>query len=194
VASGRGALVDADNRLLWRMNRQRLDAEAVRDSVLAVSGKLDLTMGGPGFELFRFKDDHSPVYDHSDVEKITRPAAWRRTVYRFTVRSVPNPFLECLDCADPNLNTPVRNTTLTALQALALLNDPFMLQQAEFFAGRLRQATADPDHQVELACELAFGRPPRRDEQAALRDYANHHGLANLGRLLFNTNEFVFVD
>ena len=70
--------------------------------MLAVSGKLDLTMGGPGFELFRFKDDHSPVYDYADLTTIHDPATYRRTVYRFIVRSVPNPFLECLDCADPN--------------------------------------------------------------------------------------------
>ena len=138
------AKIDADDRYLWRMTRQRLDAEEVRDAVLAVSGKLDLTMGGPGFELFRFKDDHSPVYDHTAVEKINDPANWRRTVYRFTVRSVPNPFLDSLDCADPNVNTPVRNTTLTALQALALLNDPFMLKQAECFAERLREDQRRP--------------------------------------------------
>src|SRR5438552_14825455 len=101
-------------------------------------------MGGPGFELFRFKDDHSPIYDHSAIEKINDPKTWRRTVYRFTVRSVPNPLLDCLDCADPNINTPVRNTTLTALQALALLNDPFVLKQSEFFAHRVEQE-AGPD-------------------------------------------------
>src|SRR5205823_11163073 len=83
-----GERVDAENRLLWRMNRQRLEAEEVRDGILAVSGKLDLRMGGPGFELFRFKDDHSPVYDHTAIEKINDPAGWRRSVYRFTVRSV----------------------------------------------------------------------------------------------------------
>jgi hypothetical protein len=189
-----GARLDADNRLLWRMNRQRLDAECVRDAVLAVSGKLDLRMGGPGFELFRFKDDHSPVYDHAAAGVNDHPETWRRTVYRFTVRSVPNPFLDCLDCADPNVNTPVRNSTLTALQALALLNDPFMLRQAGFFAERLRARTADPAGQVRLAVELAFGRPPTADEAARLTDYAREHGLAALCRLLFNANEFVFID
>jgi hypothetical protein len=188
------ARADADNRWLWRMNRQRLEAEEVRDAVLAVSGKLDLKMGGPGFELFRFKDDHSPTYDHSAVDKINAPAGWRRAVYRFTVRSVPNPFLECLDCADPNLNTPVRGTTLTALQALALLNDPFIVQQAEFFAERLRTISADPGRQIEAAYLLALGRPPGREESEALIAYAQQHGLANACRLLFNTNEFVFID
>jgi hypothetical protein len=188
------AKIDADNRYLWRMNRQRLDAESIRDAVLAVSGKLDLKMGGPGFELFRFKDDHSPVYDHSALEKINNPAAWRRTAYRFTVRSVPNPFLECLDCADPNLNVPVRSTTLTALQALALLNDPFILDQAGHFAARLRQLRGDLPGQVEVAYRLAFARPPAAEEKEALLAYAGRHGLANACRLLFNANEFVFLD
>jgi hypothetical protein len=189
-----GTKVDADNRYLWRMNRQRLDAESVRDSVLAVSGKLDLRMGGPGFELFRFKDDHSPVYDHTALEKINDPATFRRTVYRFTVRSVPNPFLECLDCADPNLNTPVRGTTLTALQALALLNDPFMVRQAEYFAERLKRTSDDPEKQTEAAYRLAFGRGPNVREREALVGYTAKHGLANACRVLFNTNEFVFID
>jgi mono/diheme cytochrome c family protein len=188
------AKLDADARYLWRMSRQRLDAEEVRDAVLAVSGKLDLKMGGPGFELFRFKDDHSPVYDHTAVDKINDPANWRRTVYRFTVRSVPNPFLDCLDCADPNVNTPVRNTTLTALQALALLNDPFMLKQADCFAERLRKISDDPTKRAEAAYRLAFGRLPTVKERDALTEYAKKHGLAKACRVLFNANEFVFVD
>jgi hypothetical protein len=188
------AAVDADNRFVWRMNRQRLDAEEVRDSVLAVSGKLNLAMGGPGFELFRFKDDHSPVYDHTALEKIHDPATYRRTVYRFTVRSVPNPFLDCLDCADPNINTPVRNTTLTALQALALLNDPFMIRQAEYFAERVKGLSSDDGGQIEAAYRLALGRAPRSEERAALADYARKHGLVAACRLVLNVNEFVFID
>jgi hypothetical protein len=190
----KAAALDADNRLLWRMNRSRLDAESVRDAVLAVGGKLDLKTGGPGFELFRFKDDHSPIYDHADLEKIHDPATYRRTVYRFTVRSVPNPFLDCLDAADPNANTPVRNTTLTALQALALLNDPFMVRQAEHFAARLEKASDDPKKRIKTAFLLAFGRPPDREERDNLAAYAKKHGLANACRLLFNANEFVFID
>jgi hypothetical protein len=188
------AKIDGDNRLLWRMNPQRLDAEEVRDAVLAVSGQLDSKMGGPGFELFRFKDDHSPIYDHDALEKIHDPRTYRRTVYHFTVRSVPNPFLESLDCADPNINTPVRNTTLTALQALALLNDPFMVRQAEHFAARLKRTSDDPGKQIDLAFRLAFGRLPAADERDAVVAHAKKHGLANACRLLFNANEFVFVD
>ncbi len=188
------AKVDGDNRLLWKKNRQRLDAESVRDAVLGVSGALDFRAGGPGFEVFRFKDDHSPIYDHSALEKINDPASWRRTVYRFTVRSVPNPFLECLDCADPNINTPVRNSTLTALQALALLNDPFMVKQSELFAARLTRISADPGAQIDAAYRLAFGRRPTTTERDTLVEFAGKHGLANACRVLFNANEFVFVD
>jgi hypothetical protein len=188
------AKIDADNRYLWRMNRRRLDAESVRDAVLAVSGKLDLKMGGPGFELFRFKDDHSPVYDHAALEKIHDPATYRRTVYRFTVRSVPNPFLDCLDCADPSINTPVRNTTLTALQALALLNDPFMVRQSQHFAERLQKTGPDLAGEIEAAYRIALGRRPTATERDALAGYARKHGLANACRVLFNTNEFMFID
>jgi len=192
--SADAAKIDSDNRYLWRMNRLRLDAEQVRDSVLAVSGQLDLKMGGPGFELFRYKDDHSPIYDHDDLAKINDPATFRRTVYRFTVRSVPNPFLDCLDSADPNLNTPVRNTTLTALQALALLNDPFMVKQSEYWAERLRRISDEPEKQIEAAYRLAFGRMPTAEEKAALIENVKKHGLANACRVLLNANEFVFVD
>jgi hypothetical protein len=188
------ARVDADNRYLWRMNRTRLDAESIRDSILTVSGKLKRTMGGPGFELFRFKDDHSPTYDHSDPDKADGPGTWRRTVYRFTVRSVPNPFLECMDCADPNLNTPVRNTTLTALQALALLNDAFVIKHARFLDERLRSLRPTIDGQIERAYQLILGRSPNAEEIQAIQHYALKHGTVSAWRILFNTNEFVFVD
>lgn len=184
--------LDADNRLLWRQSRRRLEAEEVRDTVLAVSGALDRKPGGPGFALFAFKDDHSPIYDHTDLSHLTDPATFRRTVYRFTVRSVPNPLLDCLDCADPSINTPVRNTTLTALQSLALLNDPFLIAQAERFARRLEALPAA--QQVPEAFRLALGRSPKPEEHADARAFAQKNGLENLCRLLFNTSEFVFID
>ena len=188
------AAIDADNRYLWRQNRRRLDAEAIRDSVLAASGTLDRRMGGPGFEPFSFKDDHSPVYDHSDAAKIDDPLMRRRTIYRFIVRSVPNPFMEALDCADPNLNTPVRSQTLTALGALALWNDLFMLRQSQELARRLEQHSGDTRARIVTAFRLTLARAPDQSELDALTDYADKHGLAHACRLLYNTNEFVFVD
>jgi hypothetical protein len=188
------AAIDADNRFLWRQNRRRLDAEAVRDSVLAASGTLDLRMGGPGFELFSFKDDHSPIYNHADRTKIDGPGLRRRSIYRFIVRSVPNPFMDALDCADPNLNTPVRSQTLTALQALALWNDLFMVRQSQELARRVERFSAEPRARIVAAFRLVLARDPDADELRELSTYATKHGLTQACRVLFNTNEFIFVD
>jgi hypothetical protein len=186
------SLIDADNRYLWRMNRLRLDAESIRDAMLEASGSLDLTMGGPSVDHFHFKDDHSPVYDYTRFD-VDSPASRRRSVYRFIVRSVPDPFLDCFDCADPSLLTPKRNTTLTALQALALLNNPFAVRQAVHLAARARRE-GGPSGEADRAFELALGRPPETEESAMLAAYAREHGLESACRLLFNANEFLFID
>jgi hypothetical protein len=186
--------IDSDNRYLWRQNRRRLDAESIRDGVLAIAGTLDQRMGGPGFELFHFKDDHSPVYDHSAPDKVDNPLVRRRSVYRFVVRSVPNPFMEALDCADPNLNTPVRSQTLTALQALALWNDLFIVRQSREFALRLERSPSDPRARIVAAHRSSLGRAPSGKELDSLAAYSSKHGLAAACLLLWNTNEFVFID
>jgi mono/diheme cytochrome c family protein len=187
------ARVDSNNRYLWRANRSRLDAECVRDAMLAVCGRLDPTMGGPSLQQFYFKDDHSPVYDYTRFD-VDDPRSLRRGVYRFLVRSVPDPFMECLDCADPSIMTPKRNTTLTSIQALALLNNPFTTRAAEHFAARLRATADDPAARIRAAYLLALGRPPTDGELAAVAAYAEAHGLENACRALFNSNEFMFVD
>jgi hypothetical protein len=185
--------IDSGNRLLWRMNRRRLDAESIRDAVLAVSGKLDPKMYGPGFRTFGFLDDHSPHYKYEEYNP-DDPAGHRRSVYRFLVRSVPDPFMETLDCPDPSLRVEKRNESLTALQALALLNDKFMLRMAEHFAGRVEKMGGDLSRQVTTAYRLALGREPTAEENRLLHDYECTHGLANMCRLILNTNEFSFVD
>ena len=187
------AKVDRGNQYLWRMNRQRLDAESVRDSVLYITGKLDLTMGGPSVEHFFFKDDHSPIYDYTRFD-LDSPASYRRSVYRFLVRSVPDPFMESLDCPDPSLLTPKRNSTLTAIQALALLNDPLIVKQAEHFAAKLAESSSDLSQQVKQAYRLALGREPHAGESRTLAAYAESHGLENMCRVILNSNEFMFVD
>jgi hypothetical protein len=181
-----GAKIDADNRLLWRMNRTRLDAESVRDSVLSAAGKLDLTMGGPAVQWFRFKDDHSPVYDYASFDA-DAPGAYRRSIYRFVVRSVPDPFLERLDCPDPSVLTPKRSTTLTPIQALTMMNNPFVVRMSEHLAERVGD-------DVAAAVRLCYGREASAKEAEAFAAYAKRHGMANLARLLFNSNEFQFVD
>ena len=185
--------IDAANRYLWRQNRRRLDAEGVRDAVLATSGKLDLRMGGPSVRQFAFKDDHSPIYDYARFD-VDDPDAYRRSVYRFIVRSVPDPLMECLDCADPSLLTPKRSTTLTALQALAMLNNALFVRQAEHFAERVRAAATEPGG-ARFAWPIGLRySASRANEVQMLADYAAEHGLANACRLILNMNEFVFVD
>jgi hypothetical protein len=187
------ARIDADNQFLWRTNARRLDAESVRDAVLQVGGSLDLTMGGPADEYFWFKDDHSPVYDYARFDPAAASSE-RRSVYRFLVRSVPDPLMESLDCPDPSLLTPKRNTTMTAVQALALLNDPLLIEQSRRLAERLRTHSADFAAQLDLLYRLTLSRPPRPDETKLLAAYSNENGLENLCRLVLNSNEFLFVD
>jgi hypothetical protein len=192
-ANTEGEAADSGNRLLWRMNRVRLDAEQIRDSLLVASGRIDFTMGGPSVRQFYFKDDHSPVYDYARYDPDSAGNG-RRSIYRFVVRSVTDPFLDTLDCADPSLLTPKRNSTTTALQALAMLNDPFVTRQAEQLANRLVRAEKSAVRQIELAYRVALGRAASKEELSAAKSYVAKHGLANFCRLLFNTNEFMFVD
>jgi hypothetical protein len=181
---------DGENRYLWRANRQRLDAESLRDTILSASGKLDLTMGGPSIEQFFFKDDHSPVYDYSRFDP-DAPGNFRRSVYRFIVRSVPDPLMERFDCPDVSMITAKRTTTITAIQALALMNNPFVLKQAEHLAERMEKAGGDP---VRTAFRIALQRAPDAREQETLSAYLSREGLVNLCRLILNLNEFLFVD
>ncbi|MBL8889524.1 MAG: DUF1553 domain-containing protein [Planctomycetaceae bacterium] len=187
--------IDADNRFMWRQTPRRLEAEAIRDSVLAVSGTLDLTMGGPGWQDFVVqRPEHSPHYEYQLANPEDR-ALWRRSVYRFIVRSQTQPLLTVLDCADPSMRVDRRNQSISALQALALLNNSFMLVQAREFADRVRREAGDElSAQVRRAYELALGRLPDDTERAALVELAEGHGLENVCRLLFNLNEFVWID
>jgi hypothetical protein len=122
----RSAEIDGDNRLLWRMNRMRLDAESLRDAVLVITGMLDRTMGGPSVKQFiESPGVHvTPVLDYLGFDP-DRPENLRRSVYRFIFRTLPDPFMESLDCADASQLTPARNTSVTALQALTMLNNRF---------------------------------------------------------------------
>jgi hypothetical protein len=175
------------------MNRRRLAAEEVRDSMLAVSGKLDLAMGGPAFQDFRYQFRKSPVYDYLDAAD--RPECRRRSVYSFIVRSTPNPFMDVLDFPTPSSCTPARNSTTTALQSLSLLNDPLVIQQADHFAARLADAhQGDVRAQVKMAYRLALGREPSGEEVDRARQFIAKHQLFHFCRTIFNTNEFLYID
>ncbi len=193
--NARAAQVDADNRLLWRQNQSRLDAESLRDAVLQVTGRLDLRMGGPSDQQFAVSPGiHvTPNVDYNKFDWDS-PAARRRGVYRFIFRTLPDPFMDALDCPDASLLTPVRANSVNALQALALLNDAFILRQSEHFAARISAAAKTLDEQIATACQLAFARAPEKIEREEMRAYAAKHGLVNLCRLLLNSNEFIFLD
>ena len=186
---------DTSNTLLWRANRRKLEAEAVRDAVLAVSGKLDLTPGGPGWQDFVVEHpEHSPHYEYGKANP-EDPKTWRRSIYRFIVRSQSQPFMTSLDCADPSIRVEKRNESVSPAQALALLNNGFMLAQSAHFAERVK-ADAGPDvaAQIERAYRLAVGHSPSAEDNAQLAAFAQQHGMANACRVILNLNEFTFVD
>jgi hypothetical protein len=195
AGAARAAAVDADDRLLWRHMPQRLDAEQVRDAVLQISGQLDLHMGGPSDRMFDLQPGiHvTPKVDYSKFD-LDSTAGRRRSVYRFLFRTLPDPFLDALDCPAGDELTPVRNGGVTVQQALALWNDAFVARQCEHLAARLQREAAGLEGQVQRAFALALGRPASAQEQRDFAAYAAEHGLANLARLLCNSNEFLFVN
>ncbi len=186
--------LDASNALLSHQNRRKLDAESVRDAILMVSGKLDQTMGGPGFQDFIITHpEHSPHYEYQlyDPED---SKTWRRSIYRFIVRSQPQPFMNVLDCADPSMRVDKRNESISSLQALALMNNGLMVTLAKHFAERVSSEASGLEARVRRAFELALIRTPRQEELTPLLSYAEHNGLENTCRVLLNLNEFSFVD
>jgi hypothetical protein len=184
--------IDVDNRLLWRQKSRRIEAEAIRDAVLLVSGKLNPKRGGPGFEDFEYQDAYAPIYTYITADK---PALWRRSIYRYIVRTTPDRFLTTLDCPDPANLTPKRLTTTTPLQSLALYNNDFMLRQAGYFAERVeREAGGDIAEQVKRAFALAFARQSSDQETRLATDFVKDHSMFALCRSLLNSNEFVYVD
>ncbi len=183
--------VDAGARWLWRFPPRRLEAEPLRDKILAVSGQLDLRLGGPGFDLFEPNDNYVKVYV---TKRDYGPAEFRRMIYQSKPRVQLDNVFGAFDCPDAGQIAPRRTSSTTPLQALNLLNSPFAIQQAEFFAARLvKEAGLDAGTQVDRAFLLAFGRKPAAEEASASTSLVRDHGLVVLCRALFNSNEFVTV-
>jgi hypothetical protein len=186
--------MDSGNVYLSHMNRRRLEAEAIRDAVLFVAGKLDTTPGGPGYQDFVVEHPaHSPHYSYHLFDPNDK-RGHRRSIYRFIVRSQPQPFMTTLDCADPAMSVDKRNESLTALQALALLNNRLMLAMADHFSQRLITTSPDVQTQLSTAFQLALCRKPTTQELNQLTAYAQQYGLPSACRLIFNMSEFVFID
>jgi hypothetical protein len=194
---------DPENLLLWRVPYRRLEVEAIRDSMLAVSEQLNPKMYGPSMyphvpkEALEGSSDPDKIWKASDEHE-----AARRTVYAHVKRSMIVPLLEVLDVCDTTRTAAKRNVTSVAPQALTLLNGDFTNRQARHFAERLvREVGADADRQIERAYGLALGRPPTTTEREATRAFLRREAendsggaLAQMCRVIFNLNEFVYPD
>ena len=191
LANEKATARDADNRLLWRFPPRRLEAEAVRDAMLSVSGQLNDQFGGPSFRPFDMKIANSSFYTLTDP---IGPDFNRRTVYRIGVQSAKDPLLDSFDCPDFSTKTPVRGITTTPLQALSLMNNSFVLRQARHFAERLKtEAGADVTAQINLAYRLAFGRAPTSGESQRAAVLARSQGVESVCWVLLNASEFLYV-
>ena len=178
----------------WR-RAQRLDAEALRDSLLAVSGVLRDQPGGPGFKpAIPAEATASRTADRYPSTTPDDAAVWRRSVYLFVKRSVRFPFTEAFDAPDPTASCGRRIRTTVPTQQLALLNDEFVRHRAEDFARRLERETGGTEAAIRRGFALALGRTPRDPELAAARDYLGRQSLTNFCHALFTLNEFIYVD
>jgi hypothetical protein len=175
------------------MTRRKLEAEELRDAMLLTAGKLNQALYGPAFQDFVIEyPEHSPHYEYHLYDP-NDSKSHRRSIYRFLVRSKPQPLMNALDCADPSMQVDKRNQSLSPLQALALLNNGFVLSMAKHIAARVEKA-GSPAEQIALTFNLALGRSPSANELKALTEHVQTHGLPNACRVILNLNEFVFVD
>lgn len=189
--------IDGDNRFVWRMPRQRLEAEVIRDSILAVSGLLDRKLGGPGIHPYidpaLWASGSGRTWPGKPDDD---PSTWRRSVYVFSKRTIPLPMLEVFDRPDSNLACSRRNRSTIAPQALILMNNSFVLYQAKRFAERLEQeAGRDPVEQIRRAYLLAFAREPQEKETAIARNFfeGDPNALSDFCQTIFNLNEFAYI-
>lgn len=184
------ARTDGSARLLWRFPPRRLEAEEIRDTLLAVSGKLDLRMGGPGFRLYRYLEDNVATYVPLDEH---RPETYRRAVYHQNARASLIDGLTDFDLPDNAGATPRRISTTSPLQALTLLNHPFTLAMADALTERVKAETGIAA-QVRRAFALTFQRQPSAEEENAAMALIAKHGWRAFGRALLNANELLYLN
>jgi len=198
--------LDPDNRLLWRMNRLRLTAEAVRDSLLQMSGRLDLAMGGPAAVQFLHRgkatfmpDGGAPPFLDYAGFPVDSPENSRRALYRFQFRTVPDPLMDALDAPDGSALTPVRNESTTPIQAFAMMNNAFVIRLCEHIGRSVSDASPRHDGRatataIDRLFRVILQRVPTPEEARRLAEYADRHGLANGCHVLINGNEFLYLD
>ena len=181
---------DADVRLLWRFPSRRLEGESLRDSILAVSGRLNPKTGGPGFDLFKSRGGLSGF---PPVESFSGDGL-RRMIYAHKIRMEPDSVFGAFDCPDAGQSVSRRRQSTTPIQALNLFNSQFTLDESKALAIRAAaEAGADVNAQVQRTYQLAFGREPSPEELAEANSLANEFGLATLCRAIFNSSEFLFI-
>lgn len=187
------ARIDSDSRYLWRFPPRRLSGEEIRDTLLSISGKLNLKMGGPGFRLYHYLQDNVATYVPREE---FGPETYRRAVYHQNARAARIDLLTDFDCPDNAFAASKRNTTTTPLQALTLMNHQFTLDLSRFLAERLQQdaGTENVDQQVDRAFQLLFARSPDTQEQQAARTLIEANGLNALCRAMINSNELIYLD
>jgi hypothetical protein len=185
------AALDADNTLLWRFTPRRLEAEILRDAMLAVSGQLNLEAGGPSFRPFEALKFPANAYVPMDK---TGPEFNRRSVYRMNVNSGKEPLMDAFDCPDPAVKTPRRGVTTTPLQALGLMNNSFVQRQAKHLADAAQlEAGGERRQAIALAYRRALGRSVTADEAPRAAQAVDERGLEQLCWVLFNSTEFIYV-
>ena len=189
ASNDQAAEKDSDVRLLWRFPSRRLEAEAIRDSMLAISGQLNLTMHGRGYDLF---DKRGGLSGFNPVETST-PENQRRMIYAHKVRREPETVFGAFDCPDAGQSTAARRASTTPIQALNLFNSRFTLDQSEAFASSVKkEAGENMAQQIQRAYQLALTREPTAEELNDTLPTVKKYGLATLCRALFNSNEFLF--
>jgi len=185
---------DPQNLYVWRYRAQRLDAEVVRDSILAASGGLNRTVGGPPVFPPLPKEILSSVSFGVWRKQEDGPDVWRRSVYVYRRRGLAFPMFQVFDLPEQNITAGARNVSTVPTQALTLMNDPFVLKHAQLFADRVAaEAGDDPARRVDLAYRIALTRPPTGMELAVGVESLKTHALVDLTDVLFNLNEFVYI-
>jgi mono/diheme cytochrome c family protein len=187
------AKADPENLYLWRFRPQRLDAEIVRDSMLAAGGNINLAIGGEPIFPYLPKDILAGQYRGKWANTPEGPAAWRRGVYVYRRRSLPYPMFDTFDHPDMNVTAGARHVSTVPTQALTLLNNPFVLSQADFLAARVKQEGSDPESQVKAAYRIALARPATAQEIRIGADLITSQSLASFTHVVLNLDEFVYM-
>jgi hypothetical protein len=184
---------DPEDRYLWRFRPQRLEAEIVRDNMLAVAGNINLEIGGE--PIFPFVPTYilAGQYRGKWLNTPEGPAAWRRGIYVYQRRSLPYPMFDTFDHPDMNVTAGARNVSTVPTQALTLLNNPFVLSEAAFFSTRIKTAASEPSSQVDQAYRIALARPATKEEIAIGTKLIASQSLEAFAHVVLNLDEFLYL-